>query len=67
MSLQKRRKRSIDLEKDWVLTKEDFGAIGRPMFHEPRDLSSYLDFLDLLWRSQRNEMSRRVYSEQFRL
>jgi hypothetical protein len=38
MSLPKGRKRSIDLEKDWVLTKEDFGAIGKPTFHEPTDL-----------------------------
>ena len=27
MSLPKERKRSLDLEKDLVLTKEDFGAI----------------------------------------
>jgi hypothetical protein len=67
MSLPKGRKRSLDLEKDWVLTKEDFGAIGKPIFHEPKDLNSYLDFLDLLWGSERKEMSRRFYSEQFRL
>jgi len=53
MSLPKGRKRSFDLEKDWVLTKEDFRAIGKPIFHEPKDLNSYLDFLDLLWGSER--------------
>jgi len=47
MSLPKGRKRMLDLEKDWVLTKEDIGAMGRPTFHEPRDLNSYLDCLDL--------------------
>jgi len=67
MSLSKRRRTNLDLEKDWMLTKEDFRAIGKPKFHEPKDLNSYLDFLDLLWRSERKEMSRRFYSEQFRL
>jgi len=47
MSLSKRRRTNLDLEKDWVLTKEDFRAIGKPKFHEPKDLNSYLDFLDL--------------------
>ncbi len=67
MSLPKGRKRSLELEKDWALTREDFGAIRKPTFHEPRDLNSYLDFLDLLWRSERKEIRKRFYSEQFRL
>jgi len=67
MSLPKGRKRMLDLEKDWVLTKEDFRAIGKPIFHEPKDLNSYLDFLDLFWGSERKEMSRRFYPEQFQL
>jgi len=66
MSLPKER-RSLDLEKDWVFTKEDSGAIGESQSHEPRDLNSYLDFLDELWRSERKEIRRGFYSEQFRL
>jgi hypothetical protein len=67
MSLPKERKRSLNLEKDLVLTKEDFGAIGASQPHEPRDLGSYLDFLDELWGSERGEIGKRFYSEQFRL
>lgn len=51
-------------EKD---TKEDFGAIGQPQSHEPRDLGSYLDFLDEFWRSERREIRKGFYSEQSRL
>jgi hypothetical protein len=67
MSLPKEGKRSLNLEKDWGLTKEDFGAIGQPQSHEPRDLGSYLDFLDELWGSERREIRKGFYSEQFRL
>jgi len=67
MSLPKEGKRSLHLEKDWELTKEDFGAIGEPPSHEPRDLGSYLNFLDELWGSERREMKKGFYSEQFRL
>mgnify|MGYP001099209154 CR=1 FL=1 len=67
MSLLKERKRSLNLEKDWGLTEEDFGAIGKPQPHELRDLGSYLDFLDELWGSGRREIRKRFYSEQFRL
>jgi hypothetical protein len=66
MSLPKKR-RSLDLEKDWVPTKEDFGAIGEPQPHEPGDLNSYLDFLDELWKSERKEVRGKFYSEQFNL
>ena len=67
MSLPKERKRSLNLEKDLVLTKEDFGAIGALPPHDPRDLGSYLDFRDELWGSEREEIGKRFYSEQFRL
>jgi hypothetical protein len=67
MSLPKERKRSLNLEKDCGLTKEDFKAIGEPQSHEPRDLGSCLDFLDELWGSERRENRKRFYSEQFRL
>jgi len=67
MSLPKEGKRSQDLEKDWRLTQEDLGAISEPPSHEPNDLGSYLDFLDELWRSERREMRKRFYTEQFRL
>jgi hypothetical protein len=69
MSLPKERKRSLNLEKDLALTKEDFRAIGTPQPHEPRDLDSYLDFLDQLWGSEKKESGKkkRFYSEQFRL
>jgi hypothetical protein len=63
----KERKRSLNLEKDWGLTKEDFKAIGEPQSHEPRDLGSYLDFLDELWGSERREIRKGFYSEQFQL
>ncbi len=66
MSLSK-EKRSLDLEKDWVLTKEDFGAMGESPSHEQSDLNSYLDFLDELWRSERKEIRTVFYSEQFQL
>lgn len=67
MTLPKPGKRTIDLEKDWVLTKEDLGVMGKPIPREPEDLSSYLDFLDLLWRSEKRIISSRFYSDQFRL
>jgi hypothetical protein len=67
MSLPKEGKRSLNLEKDLLLTKEDFGAIGALPPHDPRDLGSYLDFLDELWGSEREEIGKRFYSEQFRL
>ena len=67
MSLPKERKRNLNLEKDWGLTKEDLGAIREPPSHESRDLGSYLDFLDELWGSERREIRKGFYSEQFRL
>jgi len=67
MSLLKERKRSLNLEKDWGLTKEDFGAMGELPSPEPRDLGSYLDFLDELWGSEKREIRKRFYSEPFRL
>ncbi len=67
MSLPKERKRSLDLERDWALTKEDYGAIGEPQPHESMDLGSYLDFLDELWGFERKEIGKKFYSEQFRL
>ena len=67
MSLPEEKKRNLHLEKDLVLTKEDFKAIGASQPHEPRDLGSYLDFLDELWGSERKETEKRFYSDQFRL
>ena len=67
MSLPKQRKRSLNLEKDLVLTKEDFRAIDASQVHEPRDLGSYLDFLGELWGSERKKSKKHFYSEQFRL
>ncbi len=67
MSLPGGRKRSLDLEKDLLLTRDDFRAIGTPRPHEPEDLGSYLDFLDELWGSGRKEIKKRLYSEQFQL
>ncbi len=67
MSLPEERKKTINLEKDLTLTKEDFRAIGTPPDHDPRDLGSYLDFLDELWGSQKKEIKKRFYPEQFQL
>ena len=67
MSLPRERKRSLDLEKDLVLTKDDFGAINASQPREPEDLDSYLDFLDELWESGRKEIEKKFYSEQFHL
>ena len=67
MSLPGERKRSLDLEKDLMLTKDDFGAINASQPHEPGDLDSYLDFLDELWGSGRKKIERKFYSEQFQL
>jgi len=67
MSLPEEKKRNLNLEKDLVLTKEGFGAIGALQPHEPRDLGSYLDFLDELWGSERKETMKGFYSEQFQL
>jgi hypothetical protein len=36
--------------------------------HDPRDLGSYLDFLEELWRSQpKKKVQKKFYPEQFRL
>ena len=69
MSLPGRKKRSLNLEKDLLLTKDDFEAIGTLRPHNPEDLGSYLDFLDELWGSGRNEreIEKRVYAEPFQL
>ncbi len=67
MSLPKERKRSLNLEKDWGFTKEDFGAMGEPPSPESRDLGSYLDFLDELWGSEKREIRKEFYSDPFRL
>jgi hypothetical protein len=67
MSLPRERKRSLDLEKDLLLTKNDFGAINASQPREPEDLDSYLDFLDELWGSGRKEVEERYYSEPFQL
>ncbi len=66
-SLPKERKRSVNLERDLVLTQEDFGAIGASQIHEPRNLGSYLDFLDELWGGERKEIGEGFCCEQFRL
>jgi hypothetical protein len=68
LSLPKEKKKSLNLEKDLVLTKEDLSVIGDSQLHESRDLNSYLDFLDELWRSERErKVSKKFYSEPFRL
>ncbi len=67
MSLPKEGKKSLDLERDLALTKEDFEAMRTLPPHDPRDLESYLDLLDELWRSQKKEIKKRFYAEQFRL
>ena len=67
MSLPKERKRSLNLEKDLLLTKDDFKAIATSYPREPEDLVSYLDFLDELWASGRNKIEKRFYSEPFQL
>jgi hypothetical protein len=67
MSLPTERKRNLDLEKDLVLTKDDFGAINASQPHEPGDLDSYLDFLGELWESGRKGIEKKFYSEQFYL
>ena len=67
MSSPKEQKRSLNLEKDLALTKEDFKAISALPPHDPRDLGSYLDFLDELWGSERKEIEKRLYFDQFRV
>jgi len=67
MSLPKERKRSLNLDKDLVLTKEDLAAIETSQPHDPRDLGSYLDFLDEVWGSERKGTGKRFFSEEFRL
>jgi|APFre7841882590_1041340.scaffolds.fasta_scaffold12725_3 hypothetical protein len=67
MSLPKERKRSLNLDKDLVLTKEDLAAIETSQPHDPRDLGSYLDFLDEVWGSERKGTGKKFFSEEFRL
>jgi hypothetical protein len=67
MSLPKERKRSLNLEKDLLLTEDDFKAIAASYPREPEDLDSYLDFLDEIWESGRKKIEKRVYSEPFQL
>ena len=67
MSLPGQSKRSLDLEKDLLLTQDDFGAINASQLREPGDLDSYLDFLDELWEPGRKVIKKKFYSEQFQL
>jgi len=66
LNLPKRKKRSLNLEKDLLLTREDLIAIRDMKLHPSNDLSGYLDFLDELWGSERKaEVHKRFYSESF--
>ena len=67
MSLPEERKRSLNLEKDLALTKEDFKAVSAFPPHDPRDLGSHLDFLAERWGSERKEIEKRLYFDQFRV
>ena len=68
MSLPKGKKKTLNLEKDLALTKEDFRAIAALQPHEPSDLASYLDFLDELWSSEgKRVVNKKFYAEPFRL
>lgn len=67
MRLPQGRKKLLNLEKDLALTREDCRAIGVPTPHDPKDLGSYLDFLDELWGSQKKEIQRRFYPDPFQL
>ena len=67
MGLPKERKRSLNLDKDLGLTKEDLAAIETSRSHDPTDLGSYLDYLDEVWRSERRGPKKRFFSEEFRL
>ncbi len=67
MGLPKERKRSLNLDKDLGLTKEDLAAIETSRPHDPRDLGSYLDYLDEVWRSERKGTRKRFFSEKFQL
>lgn len=64
----KEKKKSLNLEKDLLLTKEDFRAMSNSQPNDPKDLSSYLDFLDELWRAGwKRKLDKMVYPEPFRL
>lgn len=67
MNSPKERKRILNLEKDLLLTKDNFGAISASQPREPEDLDGYLDFLDELWGSGKKKIEKRVYSEPFQL
>ena len=67
MSLPGERKRNLHLEKDLLLTKNDFGAIRALQPGKPEDLGSYLDFLGELWGTGRKETKRSFYSNPFKL
>ena len=67
MSLPEEKKRNLHFEKDLVLTKEDLAAIETSQPHDPRDLGSYLDYLDEVWGSERKGTGKRFFSEEFRL
>ena len=43
MSLPKEGKKSLNLERDLALRKEDFEAMRTLPPHDPQDLESYLD------------------------
>jgi hypothetical protein len=62
------KKKSLNLEKDLALTQGDFRAMSNLKPHDPRDLNSYLDFLDELWSVERQRVvNKKFYSEPFRL
>ena len=67
MNLPKERKRNLNLDKDWGLTKEDLAAIETLQPHDPKDLASYLDFIDEVRISERKGTEKRFFSEEFRL
>ena len=62
-----KRKKSLNLEKDLRLTRDDFIAIATPQPHEPGDLTGYLDFLDEVWGTEKIETEKKFFPEPFQL
>jgi hypothetical protein len=57
----------LELEKDLVLTAEDFLAMRAPSSHDSQDLAAYLDFLENVGAFESKKADARVYAEEFRL
>lgn len=57
----------LNLEKDLLITPEDFAPIRTRPPHDAQDLNSYLEFLEQIGAFATNKIKKNFYEEEFQL